>query len=261
MLTNIYVPLIYDGSGNNGNWELSMIEGMMGIGVFTENADLLDHAMLFWHQRVPAYFYYFPIDGPQPQPLPRDTGRTTWNGQTVFDESVNGVAQETCRDFKHTEHGISATMAAAETAHIQGFDLYESEEPRLIAGLEFSSYYELGSPVPSSVCGGHITLGKGSTFVIGYNHYGNRLGLPLPNTLQWIIQGVLPQTLPTDVGGHMTIFEPLTHYADAGSNTPQPNFSLSASPSSQSIRLAPSMGWSPEHPQANERGNEFCTID
>lgn len=217
MLTNIYLPLIYEGSGNNGKWELSMIEGMMGVAVFTEDPDLLNHAMLFWHQRVPAYFYYFPIDGPQPQPFPRNTGRTTWNGQTVFDDSVNGVAQETCRDFKHTEYGISAAMAAAETAHIQGFDLYESEQPRLVAGLEFSSYYELGNPVPDSVCGGHVTLGKGSTFVIGYNEYHNRLGLSLPSTSQWITQGVLPQTLPTDVGGHMTIFEPLTHYADAGS--------------------------------------------
>src|SRR5262249_29671213 len=51
MLTNIYVPLIYDGSGNNGNWELSMIEGMMGIAVFTDDSDLLDHAMLFWRER------------------------------------------------------------------------------------------------------------------------------------------------------------------------------------------------------------------
>src|SRR5262249_11177631 len=101
-------------------------------------------------------------------------------------------------------------------------NLYESEEPRLIAGLEFSSYYELGNPVPANVCGGSVTLGKGATFVIGYNHYHSRLGLSLPNTLEWITQGVLPQTLPTDVGGHMTTLDPLPRYGDAGSSANLP---------------------------------------
>ena len=43
-----------------------MIEGMMGIAVFNEDSALLAHAQLFWSQRIPAYFYYYPIDGGAP---------------------------------------------------------------------------------------------------------------------------------------------------------------------------------------------------
>jgi hypothetical protein len=221
MLKKIYVPLIYNGSGSNGNWELSMIEGMMGIAVFTEDAKLFEHAQTFWRERIPAYFYYAPVDGNKPAPLPRGSVKTTWNGQTVFDTRVNGIAQETCRDFHHTEYGIAAAMNAAETAHIQGAKLFESEQPRLIAALEFSAGYELARSTtsPAYVCGGKIDLGPAITYVIGYNEYHNRLGQPMPKTEALIKDWVL--TRPTSVdaasGPHMAIFEPLTHYADASS--------------------------------------------
>jgi hypothetical protein len=251
MLKNVYQPVIYDGAGENGNWELAMIEGMMGIAVFNNDSDLFQHAQLFWSQRVPAYFYYDPIDQGTPAPFPRNTGSTTWNGQVIFDARVNGISQETCRDMKHAHYGISSALAAAETAHIQGVGLYESEEPRLLAGLEFNSGIDVQGlsikgttlNVASYICSNkhnaktnnQITLGEGYTFVIGYNEFHNRLGQALPNTAQWIAQGVLPDTEPIDVGGHMTIFEPLTHYADAGE--PAPDFTLSSAPSSQTVTV------------------------
>jgi hypothetical protein len=216
MLTKVVVPIIYNGSGFNGNWELSMIEAMMGIAVFTDDHALMDHAVLFWHQRVPAYFYYAPIDGDHPVPAPR--GTSLWAGQKVFDATVNGIPQEACRDFEHSAFGLSAALAAAETAHIQGIKLYESEQPRLIAGLEFMAFYQLKNPVPASVCGGKLQLAKATTFVIGYNEYSNRLHQPLPNTRQWIATGILPLELPTDNGGHTTLFEPLTHFSDASNH-------------------------------------------
>jgi hypothetical protein len=212
MLTKIELPLIYKGSGANGNWELSMIEGMMGIAVFTNDRALLDHAAEMWKQRVPAYFYYAPADGDHPVPAPR--GVANWVTQKSFDSKVNGIPQEACRDFGHTSYGLSATLAAAETAHIQGLKLYESEEPRLMAGMEFVSYYLLKNPVPPYVCNGSVRLAKGITFVIGYNEYHNRLGQSLPYTRQWIESGVMSSLDPVDT--HTTIFEPLTHYADAG---------------------------------------------
>jgi hypothetical protein len=224
MLKKIYVPLIYNGSGANGNWELSMIDGMMGIAVFTDDAKLFEHAQTFWRERVPSYFYYAPIDGKKPAPLPRDTGHTTWNGQTVFDSRVNGISQETCRDFHHTEYGIAAAMDAAETAHIQGVKLFEAEQPRLIAALEFSAGYELARSTksPDYVCGGKIDLGPAITYVIGYNEYHNRLGQPMPNTAALIKNWVLTKPIPVDApnGPHMVLFEPLTHYADPSSATP-----------------------------------------
>jgi hypothetical protein len=213
MLTKINLPLIRDGSPKNGNWELSMIEGMMGIAVFTNDRALLDHAEGMWHERVPAYFYNARLDGDHPHPLPRGEGRTTWYGQTTFDATTNGVAQETCRDLGHTGYALSATIAAAETAHIQGATLYESEEPRLIAALEFHAHLFLRrEPVPKTMCGGTIHYGAGYTFGIGYNEYHNRLGQPMPETRQWLDKLL---AVPEPVDMHTTVFELLTHGADA----------------------------------------------
>jgi hypothetical protein len=219
MLTKVVVPVIHDGSNYNGNWELTQIEAMMGIAVFTDDHVLFDHAAEFWKQRVPAYFYYAPIDGDQPAPPPRGVpprGKSLWAGQTVFNATLNGMPQEACRDFHHSAYGLSATMAAAETAHIQGLKLFESEEPRLMAAMEFMSYYQLKNPVPQYLCGGTLKLATGSTFVIGYNEFHNRLRQSLPYTAKWIESGVLTNPLPTDIGAHTTVFEPLTHIADAG---------------------------------------------
>ena len=175
MLTKVNLPLIREGSPKNGNWELSMIEGMMGIAVFTDDRPLLDHAEAMWHERVPAYFYNVQLDGNYPKPLPRGTSRTTWYGQTTFDARTNGIAQETCRDLGHTGYGISATMAAAETAHIQGDKLYESEEPRLIGAMEFHARLLLKKePAPKAVCGGNIHYGAGYTL----RHWVQRVSQP-----------------------------------------------------------------------------------
>jgi Alginate lyase len=211
MLTKVNLPLIYNGSGANGNWELSMIDGMMGIAVFTNDHALLKHAADMWEQRVPAYFYYQPTDGNHPVPAPRGVAR--WLTQKVFDARVNGIPQEACRDFGHTGYGISATMAAAETAHIQGLRLYESQEKRLIAAMEFTAYYLLRNPIPSYVCDGRIKMAKAPTFVIGYNEFHNRLGQPMPYTKKWIDTGVLTNPMPSDM--HTNAFEALTDYEPA----------------------------------------------
>ncbi|HXN21501.1 MAG TPA: alginate lyase family protein [Candidatus Dormibacteraeota bacterium] len=226
MMNNVILPKIINGSGSNGNWELTMIEGMIGIAVYNDDTNLFNQAITFWYQRVPAYFYYFPLDGSNPMPAPR--GSPSWYGQAVFNDSVNGIAQETCRDFGHTEYGIAATMAAAESARIQGVDLFGSEKTRLEAGLEFHAHYLLGNPVPSSVCGGSVTLVQYPTFEIGYNHYHNRLGEALPETLNWLNSNIRAKSLPVD--HHMMVFETLSHGADADTVTPEPDFSLGATP-------------------------------
>jgi Alginate lyase len=222
MLTAVPLPLIQNGSGANGNWELSMIEATIGIAVFTNDRTLFDHAVAMWHERVPAYFYYQPIDGDHPQPFPRGDDRTTWNGQTVFNASLNGVTQETCRDFGHTEYGIAATMNAAATAYIQGIDLFQAEKDRLAAALEFNSLYELGAQPPTDLCGGKLHLSQlHATYVLGYNALHNRLGLPLPHTLDFITKEVLTNPLPLD-SGHMQVFEPLTHFSSPPLASKQP---------------------------------------
>jgi hypothetical protein len=223
MLTRIELPLIYNGSRADGNWELSMIEGMMGIAVFTDDHDLFDHAAGMWTQRVPSSIYYAPFDGNHPVPVPRSADcwpRCYWRAQTEFNASVNGVPQEVCDGLGgHVAYSFSAMIAAAETAHIQGLKLFESEEARLIAGMEFVSYYQLKNPALPSICAGRLRLGEPMTFVIGYNEYHNRLGQPLPYTKQWIETGVMTNPDPVDM--HMTVFETLTHYADAQTGKPE----------------------------------------
>jgi hypothetical protein len=214
MLTTVNLPLIRDGSGSNGNWELSMIEATMGIAVFTDDRPLFVHGVKMWHERVPAYFFYDPIDHGKPASPPRENQHLAWNGQTVFNASLNGVTQETCRDLGHTEYGIAATMNAAETAHIQGEKLFESEAPRLAAAMEFNSLIDSGASIPADLCSeknNTVHLNRlHATYVIGYNALHNRLGMPLPHTLDFIQKDVLVNQFPDD-GGHMQIFEPLTH--------------------------------------------------
>jgi len=189
MLYKAVLPGIYPGSGANGNWELSMIDAMFGIAVFSDNATLYDHAVLFWKERIPAYFYYH-TDGNKPVPTPR--GHPGWFTQKVFNASVDGVCQETCRDFGHTAYGVAGSTHAAETAYIQGDSLYQSQMDRLRAALEFHTGYQFAGSerVPDYVCNGTVKLGSGPTYVVGYNQLHNRLGMDLPNTEKWITMDV-----------------------------------------------------------------------
>ena len=213
MLTEINLPLIHAGAPRSvGNWQLSSIEGMMGIAVFTNDRELLNYAENMWRQRVPEYFYNFKLDGDHPR-TSSPPHRQGWFGQTTFDETMNGVSAETCRDLGHTGYSIAAALAAAETAHIQGDKLYESEEQRLIGTMEFHAHLLLRKdPVPQTLCGGRIRYGPGYTFGIGYNEYHNRLGQPMPETREWL-DHIL--TVPDPVDIHMMVFEMLTHGADA----------------------------------------------
>ena len=214
MLQVVILPLVQNGSGSNGNWELSMIEAMMNIAVFTDDHALLKRAEDMWLERIPAYFYNSALDGPHPRPMPRKNKNESWYGTTDLNSSVDGISQETCRDLGHTGFAIAATMNAAETAHIQGGTLFETEEKRLVPALEFHArLYLHKDPVPSLVCGGRLKPGKGYTFAIGYNEYHNRLGVPMPETKLWL-DHLQQESEPVDT--HMMVFEPLTHGADAG---------------------------------------------
>ena len=241
MLRNIYQPVIENGSGVNGNWDMSMIDGIMQIAVFTENPTLLATARTFWKGRVPDLFYLSAVDGSTHAPSPR--GSPIWFGQTVFDSSTNNVGQETCRDLRHMEDSISSTILVAETDWIQGGSLYTDTstfaQDRIVGSMNLMAGLEsLGTggpdsliPAPPNFCTGsgasdinRIVIGPGATYAIGYNAYHNRLQVPemadasgssglhgTANTYNWIQNGLLPQSLSSDQGNHMTLFEALTH--------------------------------------------------
>ena len=216
MLNNVILPRIINGSTSNGNWEISMIEGMINIGVFNDDFATFNKGVLYWKQRIPAYFYYH-TDGSAPVPAPR--GTANWYGQPVYDSRVDGISQETCRDFGHAQYGISGALDAAETAYIQGVDLYNDASSnalnRLTSALEFNAKYLLANSttVPSYVCNGTVTLQVYPTDEIGYNNYHNRQGLDLPLTIQYL-NSVIRQ-LPNPTEYHIMVYESLSHGGDA----------------------------------------------
>jgi hypothetical protein len=218
MLRVVYLDPIADGSDTtNGNWELVMVEAATAIAIFLDDRPAFDHALALWRRRLPAYFY-LSSDGPAPLPPP---GRPKapadliafWHGQTVF---VDGLSQETCRDFGHTSYGLASALATAELAYQQGVDLYQQEAPRLHAAMEFHATFLLGQPVPPWLCGGHIDARVLPTWEIGYNHFHGRLGLELPRSRQLIESKIRAR------GGvdHHIVWETLTHAQVGGAGLP-----------------------------------------
>eukprot|EP00026_Physarum_polycephalum_P008067 Phypoly_transcript_08145.p1 GENE.Phypoly_transcript_08145~~Phypoly_transcript_08145.p1 ORF type:complete len:467 (+),score=85.21 Phypoly_transcript_08145:72-1472(+) len=208
-LRNVHIPHIKNGSGSNGNWELTMIEGTMNFAVLAEDRNLFNQAVNMWRERIPAYFYHV-SDGNKPKSSPR--GNAYWYGQTVFNANTNGICQETCRDMGHTQYGIESTLNSAATAATQGIDLFSEQQDRLVAALEFNVQWVNGVHPPSYVCNGKgVNAGtKYPTWEIGYNHYHNKKGIPMPHTQQFINNWVRNQGYMTDK--HICVWETLTHF-------------------------------------------------
>jgi hypothetical protein len=214
MLKDVYLPKVIGGDANsNGNWELSMAEASIAISVFLDDRATFDKSIAMWTKRVPAYLYVA-SDGALPVPPPGGNKTTQaalvsfWYNQATF---IDGLCQETCRDLGHVQYGLAAMINAAETAHIQGVDLYGEQSKRITAGLELHAQYLNGAAVPSSLCGGTLTAVSGApTWEIAYNHYANRAKVALPQT-----KALIAKIRPVDTDHHMD-WETLTH-AEVGS--------------------------------------------
>ncbi|MCX5330820.1 alginate lyase family protein [Streptomyces sp. NBC_00140] len=209
MLRNVYLPEIINGSNSNGNWELSMMEAAVGISVFLEDRTSYDKAMAKFRTRTAAYVY-LASDGDLPKTVPsqnldtRDKVVKYWQGQSTF---ATGLTQETCRDFTHTGYGISAISHVAETSRIQGQDLYGTDVgERLRQALGFQAKYELGTAVPSWLCGGSLHPGLGPVTEVGYNALHNRLGMGMTNT-----QTLTERNRPAGSNNLFVSWETLTH--------------------------------------------------
>jgi hypothetical protein len=219
MLTKAYLPHVIDGSSKNGNWEASMIEAAINIAVFTDDMTSFQKGVAMWKKRVPAYLY-LSIDGSKPlaPPKPIDGGASIdefWYSPTSY---VDGLSQETCRDstgdggettggFGHAQYGVGALVNAAETALIQGVDLFSTEQPRFVAALEFHAKYENGIST-SALCKNWKlnAVEFDPDWEIAYNEYAHVLGLSLPNTA-----ALMNKKRPTGNNGHMGLWETLTH--------------------------------------------------
>ncbi|HZV26513.1 MAG TPA: Ig-like domain-containing protein, partial [Acidothermaceae bacterium] len=216
MLNNVYVPNIVAGDPlSNGNWELSMADGLVSIGVFTDNRSVFNSGVAMWRTRVPAYIYLSTDNGGSGQPIAPPGGQYNdpaaltcfWLGLGQNETTctvpahfsyVSGMTQETCRDMSHPMIGLGSMVNAAETARLQGVDLYGEQKQRITDAYEYAASYDnqyLTTGVwPTSPCGGQPgsysgQVGDGTGGIgymygweIAYNEYANRLGVAMPNT-------------------------------------------------------------------------------
>ncbi|EJK99305.1 MULTISPECIES: alginate lyase family protein [Pseudomonas] len=171
----------------NKNWHASAIEAMFNIAVFNKKQAWLDDAVAKWRGLVPSYIY-LSSDGARPKNAPwcsRSNAQVNahWSSPEVY---VEGLSQESCRDFEHAAYGLAAIINVAESARLQGIDLYGDQTSqaalRIAAAMELHSAYQNGDQ--AKLCKSYDgyrndTVG---TFEIGFNHYALRQGASLPQT-------------------------------------------------------------------------------
>ncbi len=168
MLREIFYPAIQDFYPTaNGNWDASMIQTMLAMGVFLNDRAMFDRAV----------DYYLRGEG---------------NGAIRKYFNAFGECQESGRDQGHTQMGLGYLGVACEIAWKQGVDLYGAADNRLALGFEYTAKYNLGEDVPyepyRSVEGryhypGISPKGRGRfspIYELLVHHYHDRMGLEMP---------------------------------------------------------------------------------
>lgn len=179
MLRDVWYPIIKPFHPTaNGNWDAAMLQTMISIGVFLDDQAIFDRAKN----------HYLKGQG---------------NGAIGLYFKENGQCQESGRDQAHTQMGLEFLANTAETALIQGVDLYGALDNRLLKGFEYTAKFNLGYDVPyepyksfegryhyktiSNKARGRIH----NIYEKVNNHYHSRLGLDAPFT-----QKALAKTRP-----------------------------------------------------------------
>jgi hypothetical protein len=170
MLRKVLYPVIQDFfPAANGNWDASMIQTMLAMGIFLD-----DDAMF---QRAVGYFLH-----------------GEGNGAVNHYFNDFGQCQESGRDQGHTQMGLEYLVNSCEIAWKQGVDLYSAYQSRLAKGFEYTARYNQGEEVPfeyyESYQGKykHHEISDKSRgnlrpmYEKAYNHYHNRMNMELPWT-------------------------------------------------------------------------------
>jgi predicted outer membrane protein len=260
MMRRAFLPrLLEAGRGQNGNWALSIADSLIQIGVLLDEREAFERGVALWRAHVPAYCYLSSLDGALPRLPPggysgsqsgyapaasrRADPHGYWGqaGRALPD----GISQETCRDQEHVQYGLAALVNGAETARIQGVDLFREQAARIAACMEFAaSWVDQGRDTPAQrtplaapvivpapntdLCldaegKPQITLlASGAvgtsgmvhpiqpTWEIGYNALANRLGMSMPAARKVIEILRAPPKGFTGATHHMA-WETLTH--------------------------------------------------
>lgn len=171
----------------NKNWHASAIEAMLNIAVFNKNRSWFDDAVVKWRSLVSSYIY-LSSDGVRPKNAfwcSRSNSQinTHWHGPEAY---VDGLTQESCRDFEHVAYGLAAIINVAESARLQGLDLYQDQTSqaalRITTAMELHSAHQNGDQ--AKLCKSYDGHKKNTigTFEIGFNHYALRQDISLPQT-------------------------------------------------------------------------------
>lgn len=203
MLVTQYVPSLIDGSDENGNKELAMSEALIAIGVFNDNRIIFAHGVRMWRGRTPATIY-LTTDGPTPLPPPNGLPKTApWGNKSKQTPFVDGLLQETSRDPHHANMAFASLVNAAETALLQGIDLYAEQGKRITAAMEYQAQFLAPNTTPAPA---NLEFSLQPTWEIAYNHFHTRLGLKLPKMTK-----VIPTNRPTKADLNHMVWETLTH--------------------------------------------------
>ena len=124
MLKDVFYPVIKDFYPSaNGNWDASMLQTMLAMGVYLDDREMFDRGV----------DYYLNGKG---------------NGAVRNYFKPSGQCQESGRDQAHTQMGLDFLACTCEIAWNQGVDLYGAYENRLLTGFEYTAKYNLGFDVP-----------------------------------------------------------------------------------------------------------------
>jgi parallel beta-helix repeat protein len=170
MVLTVFYPTIKDFfTEANGNWDASIINTLLCIGVFTDNHEIFNRAVERFYRG------------------PGNSGITKY----IY---PSGQIQETTRDWGHVQLGIGEFAKAAQVAWTQGLDFYSVADYRLALGYEYTSRFMLGDNVPVY---GVISTRERGTFrdiyesIFQHYHYIN--GIEMPFTSR-VIQLTLPKS-------------------------------------------------------------------
>ena len=183
---------------NNGNIDLTMADALLNIAVFCDDAAVFNAGVAKLNKRNPLYFYLTKEGTP--------SNVRDWYAPTKW---IDGLTQETCRDNNHhAQFAMAAALQAAEVAWNQGVDVYGQNATRYIATMEVMANQILTGKM-GTCSNDKTTANLFDTWEIGYNHFHNRKGINLPNTLQ-----LLTTKVRVNGASDWNIFyETLTHNA------------------------------------------------
>lgn len=215
MFRKAFYPKLTVMSTWNGNVDLTQIDAMMSIAVFNEDEDLFKMGLSRLAKRNAAYFYL--ADSTVPS-IGGDGGNVDdfWSYPTKW---VDGLTQETCRDNNHhAQYAMASAIHAAEVAWHQGVDVYTAHRARFTSTMELMAKQIVTGSMQGTCPDDSTTKSRFSTFEIGYNHYRNRMGIDLPNTLEALTKEIRPK----GTSDWNIFFETLTHADVATSSSVLP---------------------------------------